>query len=202
MLPRLINTTVLFVWKQFEFFKLIEVAVLFIAITSDYPATVCFDQRGNYIADVHGIVFGVLLCIFVGLRADRHIVIFLALRTINQRAILSSAGLPLPLWLLLFGQKRRIPICLNLEQIVQSSGLIVPIIFNKRFSLSSLNALFLHFLEQSLIHFNTILPHNDALRHIVLTDLIIPFTFSDMVDSKPCLRIRIQYPFQDLFTFG
>lgn len=45
VLPRFIDATVLFVWKQLELFKLIEVTVFFVAIAGDYPAAISLYQR-------------------------------------------------------------------------------------------------------------------------------------------------------------
>ena len=124
MCSRFVDAGILFVGEKFEVLNFIEVVFSSYVTkphTADYLGFVCFYQGGDNVADIHGVIFGIVFVLLVRL-AGRDIVIFFALRLVDQRTLLSL----LTVFFLL--RKLWISICLDFEQVVERSDLVVSVV--------------------------------------------------------------------------
>lgn len=109
----LVNAWILFVGKQFKILHFIEIVFLSVLtklITCNKSIFICLNKRRNDIAYIHGVIFGIVLILFLSFIACWEIIVSL-LRFINQRALLPF----LFLLLFLFLQKLRISFSLYLQ---------------------------------------------------------------------------------------
>lgn len=78
-----VDTGIFLIGEKFELLQFVEIGLFFSvgeASTGDNPVLICFHQRRDDIADIHGIVFGVVL-VLLGSRLDGNVVILLCIRT-------------------------------------------------------------------------------------------------------------------------
>ncbi len=172
-------------------------------IASNYFSLIGLDQRRYYVTHIHWIVLWTvfILLLLVLASANRHVVVFLHLRTVNQRTVLPplSILLRLPLPLL---QKRRVPFSLYSKEVVKSSGLVVPVVLDKYLHLARLYSILFNLLNEPLIYLDGILANDDPFSFIFPVDLSVPFTLCNLGDLESRLRIGVENPFKHLFAFN
>ena len=162
-----IDARCLLLGEEFEFFEFVEIGIILfeLLVGLDQLFLVGFDQGGDDVADIHGVIFGMFLVLLDSGLFLRDVVslLFDVLRPVNDRALVSF------LLRNLHGEgdgrvvieDGRFFLGLDLEEVVEGSDVVVPVVDHVVPDLPTLHAQLLQLLNQPLVGLDDVFTHHD-----------------------------------------